>query len=450
MYPTKTNREKFLLFLNLFIPILIYQFASYSASFIDSMMTGQYRTLDLAGVSMATSLWNPFFAFLTGIVSALVPIIGQYLGRGDNTKVREEFHQFCYLALGLTLILLGLVFLVAIPVLGQFRLDPSVFEVGKTYLTYLSLGILPLMLFSVCRSFFDALGLTRLSMYLMLLLVPFNSLFNYLLVYGKMGLPALGGAGAGLGTALAYWALLLVVLTVMGKNKTIASYDIWRWSPINLSMLKEGLKVGLPIGLQVFAEVAIFAVVGLYMAKFSAQIIAAHQAALNFATLLYAFPSSVSSALAIVVAYEVGAKRLVDVQAYSRLGRLTALAFAGLTLTFLYFFRTRVAGLYGHDADFIQLTVQFLSFALLFQLADAYTAPLQGILRGYKDTTVPFVLGLLAFWLTTFPVAFLLEAVFALGPVSYWIGLITGIFTCGIALNLRLKIVVRRLSMREE
>lgn len=110
-----------------------------------------------------------------------------------------------------------------------------------------------------------------------------------------MGLPALGGAGAGLGTALAYWAVLLVIVIVMCKNKTIASYQLWRWSPIDGALLKEGLKIGLPIGLQVFAEVAIFAVVGLYMAKFSAQIIAAHQSAMNFATLLYAFPASVSS-----------------------------------------------------------------------------------------------------------------------------------------------------------
>ncbi|WP_392379858.1 MATE family efflux transporter, partial [Streptococcus suis] len=87
-----------------FLPILIYQFANFSASFIDTMMTGQFSTLDLAGVSMATSLWNPFFSFLTGIVSALVPIIGHHLGKGDKNKIREEFHQFVYLSGFLALI----------------------------------------------------------------------------------------------------------------------------------------------------------------------------------------------------------------------------------------------------------------------------------------------------------------------------------------------------------
>lgn len=443
MYPTKTIKEKFLVFLKIFLPILIYQFANFSASFIDTMMTGQFSTLDLAGVSMATSLWNPFFSFLTGIVSALVPIIGHHLGKGDKNKIREEFHQFVYLSGFLALILYILVFVFARPILSWLGLDVEVAGVALSYLYYISIGIPPFLIFSVCRSFFDALGLTRLSMNLMLLLVPFNTLFNYFLIYGKLGLPALGGSGAGLGTALAYWAVLAVVVLVMRKNKQIASYQVWDWTSFNPAMLKEGVKIGLPIGLQVFAEVAIFAVVGLYMSKYSAQTIAAHQAAMNFATLMYAFPLSISMALPILVSYEHGAKRLKDVQQYSLIGRLTAVLFASLTLTFLYFNREMVAGLYGIEPEFIALTSDFLVFAFFFQLADAFTAPIQGILRGYKDTTFPFVLGLVSYWSMTFPIAWLLDSLTDLGPKAYWIGLIVGIFTCGISLNLRLRYIVK-------
>ena len=91
MYKTKCLREKLVLFFKDIFPILIYQFANYSASFVDTAMTGQYNTMDLAGVSMATSIWNPFFTFLTGIVSALVPIIGHHLGRGKRKKLRQIF-----------------------------------------------------------------------------------------------------------------------------------------------------------------------------------------------------------------------------------------------------------------------------------------------------------------------------------------------------------------------
>lgn len=444
MKPTKTVAEKYRLFFTLFFPILIYQFANYSASFIDTMMTGQYHTQDLAGVSMATSLWNPFLSLVTGVVSALVPIIGNYLGSGQTEKVRDQLHQFLYLVVGLGLLLLGFIWLVAIPILGTFGLEREVLAVSKGYLVYLSWGIFPLLFFSVFRSFLDALGMTRLSMYFMLLLVPFNSFFNYILIYGKLGLPSLGGAGAGLGTALSYWLVLLVILVVMSCHPQMKLYRIWQFTPFNGREIKQALALGLPIGLQIFAEVAIFAVVGLLMAAFSSQIIAAHQAAMNFATLLYAFPVSVASTMPIIISYEIGAKRYQDVLTYGRIGRLVALVFACFTMSFLYIFRSKIAILYGSDPAFIELASAFLTYALFFQLGDAYTAPLQGILRGYKDTTMPFIIGICTYWSVALPVGLALDKLAYMGPEAYWIGLIVGIVSCGILLHIRLNKLANR------
>ena len=103
MHETHSLRERFLVFFKIFVPILIYQFANFSAAFVDTTMTGQYDALHLAGVAMATSLWSPFFTFLTGIVSALVPIIGHHLGAGRKDRVAPDFYQFLYMALGLSL-----------------------------------------------------------------------------------------------------------------------------------------------------------------------------------------------------------------------------------------------------------------------------------------------------------------------------------------------------------
>ncbi len=156
MYQTQTTKEKICLFFKLFFPILIYQFANFSATFIDTMMTGQYNTTDLAGVSMGSSLWNPFFYLLTGIVSALVPIVGHHLGRDKKENIRAELHHFVYLALMLVGVLFILVFCGAIPALAIFGLEPHVLEVGQAYLRLMTIGILPLLLFSVFRSFFNA------------------------------------------------------------------------------------------------------------------------------------------------------------------------------------------------------------------------------------------------------------------------------------------------------
>ena len=446
MYRTHQFKDKFILFLKIFFPILIYQFANYSASFVDTTMTGQYNTMDLAGVSTATSLWNPFFTFLTGIVSAMVPIIGHHLGRGKKEEVASDFYQFIYLAFGLSLVLLGMVIFFAPPVLNHIGLEAQVAVVAVSYLWYLSIGIIPLLLFSVIRSLLDSLGLTKLSMYLMLLLLPLNSGFNYLLIYGVLGFPELGGAGAGLGTSLAYWVLLGISLLVLFKQKRLKALHLEKRIPLNIDKIKEGVRLGLPIGGTVFAEVAIFSVVGLIMAKFSSLIIASHQSAMNFSSLMYAFPMSISSAMAIVVSYEVGAKRFEDAKTYARLGRITALIFACLTLSFLYIFRNRVASLYGNDSQFIETTAVFLTYSLFFQLADTFAAPLQGILRGYKDTIVPFYLGLIGYWGVAIPLGYLLDQVTDLGAFTYWIGLIASLIVSGCLYQWRLKTVMKRLS----
>lgn len=435
------------LFLKIFFPILIYQFANYSASFVDTAMTGQYNTMDLAGVSMATSIWNPFFTFLTGIVSALVPIIGHHLGRGKKEEVASDFYQFIYLALGLSVVLLGMVLFLAPTILNHIGLEAAVAAVAAVavrYLWFLSIGIIPLLLFSVIRSLLDSLGLTKLSMYLMLLLLPLNSGFNYLLIYGAFGVPELGGAGAGLGTSLAYWVLLGISVLVLFKQEKLKALHLEKRIPLNMDNIKEGVRLGLPIGGTVFAEVAIFSVVGLIMAKFSSLIIASHQSAMNFSSLMYAFPMSISSAMAIVVSYEVGAKRFDDAKTYIGLGRWTALIFAAFTLTFLYIFRGNVASLYGNDPKFIDLTARFLTYSLFFQLADTFAAPLQGILRGYKDTVIPFYLGLLGYWGVAIPVATLFDSLTDFGAYSYWIGLIISLIVSGALYRWRLTVIMKR------
>ena len=444
MYQTYHLKQRLSLFVSIFLPILIYQLANFSASFVDTTMTGQYDTLHLAGVSMATSLWGSFFSFLTGIVSAFVPIIGHHLGQGKDEKIASDFYQFIYLSLALSLILFALVFLGAPFVLQRLGLDPLVKDVAQRYLWYLSIGIIPFLLFSVIRSLFDALGLTRLSMYLMLLLLPLNASFNYVLIYGAFGFPEMGGAGAGLGTSLAYWVLLVISLLLAIKHPKVRQYQLWKIRPLNKAGLAEGFRLGLPIGGTVFAEVVIFSIVGLVMSKFSSLIIASHQSAMNFSTLMYAFPMSISTAMAIIVSYELGAERLDDVKKYCTLGRIVASIFAVFTLIFLYIFRDKVASLYGSDPEFIRLTSIFLTFSLFFQLSDTIAAPLQGILRGYKDTQAPFYLGLLAYWGVSLPLGLFLDQATDLGPYGYWIGLIASLVVSAILYQLRLNYIQKK------
>lgn len=429
MYETSKTSERLKLLLQILIPVLIYQLANFSAQFIDTVMTGQYDEIHLAGVSIAGSLYNPFFTLLNGIVAALVPIVAQLLGKHDKEGIQKIVRQFLYIGVLLAIILFGIGLVGLNPALSLMNLEPEVARIAREYLLLLAVGFVPFLLFSVLRSFIDALGLTRISMFLMILVVPLNMFFNYSLIYGRFGFPEMGGPGAGLGTAFAYWALLVIAILVCKLHPRLKEYEIVRLDAVNFSLWREPFTLGLPIGFSVFAEVAVFAFVGLLMSRFGSNIIAAHQAAMNFSYLAYAFPMSISNALTIIVAYEIGHQRRDSANEFIKLGIVTSLLIAVVTLVLLYFNRPLVASLYGNSESFIALTTVFITYSLLFQLFDAIAAPIQGILRGYKDAQMPFILCLVGYWMIGMPAGMLVDYMTALGPYSYWIALIVGLMT---------------------
>ena len=180
------------------------------------------------------------------------------------------------------------------------------------------------------------------------------------------------------------------------------------------------------------------------MAGFGTTVIAAHQAAMNFATLIYAFPISISNALTIIVSFEVGQKNILSAVQYSKIGILTSFIIAVVTLICLALNLNTIASFYGSEEEFIKLTIQFLAYSLLFQLFDAIAAPIQGILRGFKDVQMPFILCLVGYWIIGLPIGFLLHYGFNFGPFSYWIGLILGLMSNCTFLVFRLKRAVNK------
>ena len=165
---------------------------------------------------------------------------------------------------------------------------------------------------------------------------------------------------------------------------------------------------------------------------------------MNFATVVYAFPISISTALTIIVSYEVGRKDIRSAMQFAYIGIATAVTLAVVTLTLLALNIQSVAALYGTDPDFIQLTVVFLTYSLLFQLFDAVAAPIQGTLRGFKDVQMPFILFLIGYWIIGLPIGFILDNAFNAGPYSYWIGLIIGLMSSCIFLVVRLRKVFKK------
>ena len=255
----------------------------------------------------------------------------------------------------------------------------------------------------------DALGRTRVSMFITLLSAPINIALNYIFIFGKFGFPAMGGAGAGLASALTYWLVLIIAIMIVYRNKPFAEIAIFKnWSRPSFAKIVTLSKIGVPIGLSIFAETTIFSAVTILMSAYSTAVISAHQIAMNFTSLLYMIPLSIAMGATILVGHEVGAKRYKDAKTYSWLSVATAVTFSFISSSILLVFREPIASIYTDDEYVIALTVQFFFFAALFQLSDAIQAPVQGALRGYKDVTVTFIMAIISYWIIGLPTGYIL------------------------------------------
>lgn len=451
MIQTYSNKEKFTQFIFILIPILITQIGLFSMTFIDTTMSGNYRAIDLAGVAIGSSLWVPISTGLTGILIAITPIVSQFIGAKKEKDVRFSVIQGIYVAILLAILVLIIGYLTLTPILNKMDLDPEVRRIAFEYLIALGFGIIPLFVYNVLRSFIDALGKTRVSMLITLSSLPLNILFNYLFIFGKGGFPELGGIGTGYATTITYWFLLLISILIVWKHKSFAHFDIFAtFFPFSLGQMREILKIGIPIGLSIFFETSIFSAVTLLMSEFNTITIASNQIAMNFSTLLYMIPLSVSMALTILVGYEAGAQRFQDAKKYSLLGIGFAVTLAILSGLILIFFRTEVAAIYSNNREVIELSTHFLLYALFFQLSDAVQAPIQGALRGYKDVNITFIMSFVSYWIIGLPLGYVLANFTSSGPFGYWIGLISGLAVGAFCLSFRLVIIQKRISLNKK
>lgn len=446
VYHADTLKEKMHLFLKILWPIMVTQISLSMMNLVDTIMAGRVGTNDLAGVAIGASVWSPVFTGMNGVTLAVTPIIAHHLGRNEQNKIHNTVTQAIYLAfmIAIMIIITGL-FMVS-PILNMMDLDSEVQYIAGNYLGGLAFGVIPLFISNVLRNFYDGQGLTRISMFITILAVPFNIFFNYSLIFGKFGLPELGGIGAGYATGLTYWVILIASIFMLFKIESIKRHRVFvDWVKPSLLAFKEQLKIGVPIGLSIFFEASIFSVVTLLIgAMFSTVVIAANQVVISFTTLIFMIPLSLSMALTIVVGFSVGGKRLDNAKHYSFLGVLSGLGILSVTAIFLYFNRMSIAGWYSNDPEVIHYAGNLFLIAILFQLSDGAQAGLQGVLRGYKDVKVPFFIAFISYWILGIPIGYSLARFTDLGPFGLWIGISIGLTGAAVGFLIRLKIIYRK------
>lgn len=417
-------------------------------------MSGQVSSVDLAAVAVGSSIWVPIYLFFVGVMLGLSPFVSQLHGGNRVSEVGPLVQQGLWLALPLGFC--GFLLMRNVePLLSLMEVDSEVKPLIVAYLKGLSWGFPAITLFLALRFFTEGLSKTRPVMVVSLVGLGVNIPVNYALIYGKFGLPAMGGVGCGWATSVVMWLMLLLMVGYCWlRDEALQSRLFQNLAKPEINTIIEIAKVGLPIGFAIFAEVSLFALVALLIAGISADVVAGHQIALSAASMTFMIPLSLSLALTIRVGNSMGESSTKEtslaLQTSVISGLFIVVIIALVNSSLIATLRQPIASLYTQDLGVIELASHLLLFAAVFQLSDGLQVGANGVLRGMKDTTIPMYITVLAYWCVGLPLGYALGLTDWLGPAQgaqgFWFGLVAGLTVAAILLGWRVWLKVSRLK----
>ena len=424
-------KEEYLALLVLAGPIIVGQVAQVATGFTDTVMAGRLGPEDLAAIAVGVNLWIPILLFCIGIMMAVSSMVSHYYGAGQGEDIKDLMRQALLLAAALGLGAMLVVRALA-GLLGLLQIDPAVSPIAAEYIRAVSWGMPAVAGYLALRFMSEGIGFTRPMMVIQLIGLAFNVVGNYILMFGKFGVPAMGAVGAGWATAIVMWLnlfMLMGYISVHARFRVIRRYSpgSWEWR-----RLGEMLRLGIPIALALLSEVGMFAGVALLMGRLGVIEVAAHQVAFNFASIMFMIPLGISSATTIRVGHAMGAGSL----ARARFRGTAGISLAGLcmlgTASVMLVFPQLIVSIYTDDMAVRQMAVSLLLMAAVFQLSDGIQVAAAGALRGLKDTVVPMLAIFVIYWLFGLPLSYFLGFTRAYGPQGLWFGLIASLTVAAI------------------
>lgn len=434
--------------LTLALPIMVAQLSFAGMGMVDTVMAGQLSAHDLAFVALGNSIWLPVYLLITGILLATTPKVALYYGAQQFSEIPKIVHQALWLALCVgamaTLLLWS-----AEPLLHLMSVEESLIAPTMQYLHAIGCAFPVVALSHVLRCYSDGIGLTKPIMILGFLGLLLNIPLNYVFIYGKFDVPAMGGVGCGWATALVmlfiFLGMLIWVARSSGYTQTRLFKSIARPERPPLGSL---LRLGLPIGVAIFAESSIFSVIALLIGAMGAIVVAGHQISLNFSALIFMIPYSLGLAITVRVGHTLGAGMPREARFVAGAGMGAALLYACLSSSLMLLLREPIARLYTSDPAVMIIASSLLIYAAIFQLSDGVQATATGALRGYHDTRMTMLITLVAYWAIGLPIGYCLAFSSMCrvenGAAGLWQGLIIGLTVAAILLSVRLVILARR------
>jgi len=422
--------------LDLALPLVLAELGWMSMTIVDSMMVG--RLPDSAVAMGAVGLGSGIFMVLAlcgeGLLLGLDTLVAQAFGAGKREDCHRSLIDGVYLSIALTPLLAAPVWLLP-RFLHAMHVDANVLSQTIPYTKALAVGLFPLLLYFAVRRCLQAMNMVRPVAFALVTANIINAVFNWILIYGKWGAPAMGTVGSGWSTAIArvYMAGVLIAYLFWYDRKHRTQL-LKTPVDIDLGRIKQLIALGIPAAMQFTLESGVFATVTALIARLGAIPLATHQIALNTVAFTYMVPLGIASAAAVRVGQALGRRDPGGASAAGGTAIFVGAAFMTLAGMVLLIVPRWIARIYTTDEIVIRSTAALLAAGAAFQLFDGIQSVATGALRGAGDTRTPMLCHFTAYWIIGLPLGSWLCFRRGWGALGLWIGLSLALILIGIVL----------------
>lgn len=409
-------------------PVLVAQVAVMVNGVIDTVMAGRLSAEDLAAVGIGASIYISIFITAMGVLIALTPVVAQLYGAGKHAHIGEEVRQCLWLGAALVAITFTLIYFPD-PFLALAQTAPEVEEKTRSYLRSIAFGIPALLMFRVFYSFTTAVSKPRVIMLLNLVGLALKIPLNLVFMHGYLGMPALGGPGCAVSTAIIAWLLAIAAWLVCRFDPAYRPFQVFaRWSWPDWRGQLRLVQLGLPIGFNFLVDVTSFTFMALFIARLGTASSGGHQIAANLTGLIYMMPLAMASATGVLTGQAIGAGDLRRARLTGIVGIGSGLVCASLVALAVWLTSGLIAGLYTRDDEVRGVAAILLAYVALYHLFDAASAIAVSALRGYKRTVVPMLCNIVALWGIGLAGGYVLAfgPVRQMGAAGFWVGATAG------------------------
>ncbi len=422
------------------LPIFIAQLSQTGMTFADTAFAGQYSAEHMAAVAVGGSVWMPVALLGIGCLLALSPLSAQLVGAGRADRAAHLLRQGLWLTLGMSVVLMSFFYVVSLH-MDAFGLEPELARISGGFLRAMLWGLPGFLFFVNQRSFLEGFARTRPAMIIGLLGLLVNVPCNYIFIYGKLGMPELGGVGCGVASAISFWFMALCMLYYLRRDPQYKSLG-----PLFAPLFRGGsasgprfdgalvlrvLRIGLPGALALFFEVSLFALSAILLAPLGTVMVAGHQIALNFGALVFMIPLSISMTATIRIGRCLGAGQADRAKLVARTALSLSVFFALFIALLTVLCRKGIVAIYTEDVAVAALAAQLLLYQAAYQIVDGLQVTGIGVLRGHNDTRVISAICFVAYWIIGLPLGFALARtnllVSSMGAAGFWVAYIVAL-----------------------